>query len=344
MDKKKMWLTGMGMLGVIVFALLLVLYSNVDDLSVGKKTEKPLVKNEIEVKVATDGRVTGTDLKAFLKDEDFFDKKETIAFEEREIEVEEGLDFVESEELVSIDFLIHTVDEINELEEDAMAKDKALEVDSDDTESYKIKSGNAVVMGIDVSGWNGDIDWAKVKAEGIKYAIIRCGYRGYGSGWLVEDNCFQKNLKGAKAAGIKVGLYFFTQAIDENEAIEEAKTVVSLLGNETIDYPVFIDTEGSGSNGQGRADNLDVATRTLCCKKFCETIESYGLKSGVYASCNWFKNMLDFEELNQYVIWLAEYRSTPQFGEYYDMWQYTSRGQVDGVGGFVDLDVSYIEN
>ena len=179
-----------------------------------------------------------------------------------------------------------------------------------------------------------------MKAEGVDFAIIRCGYRGSSSGWLIEDPFFYKNLTGAKKAGIKVGLYFFTQAVNPVEAVEEASMVVSLLGDTGIDYPVFIDIEGAGGNG--RADNLDAAARTAIANAFCRTIRNAGLDAGVYSSRYWYYNNLIADELETLRIWLAEYRDTPLYTGRYDMWQYTSSGSVAGIEGRVDLNVSYL--
>lgn len=238
-----------------------------------------------------------------------------------------------------ISYLIRSEEEVNVAVEDTEAD----EVDGDDTQYTALldtqSQDNPVELGIDVSKWNGEIDWDVVKAEGVDYAIIRCGYRGSSSGWLIEDPYFWQNLQGAKKAGIKVGIYFFTQATTMVEAVEEASMVVTLLGGEAIDYPVFIDTEGAGGNG--RADGLDTDTRTIVCESFCKTIENAGYQAGVYASCNWYRNNLNMEKLSGYKIWLAEYRQTPQYEGRYDMWQYTSSGSVAGIEGRVDLNVSY---
>ena len=225
---------------------------------------------------------------------------------------------------------------------DAEAEDSAQEIsDKDKTE---IKKAQAVTgssaLGIDVSKWQGEIDWDKVKNSGIDFVIIRCGYRGSVTGSLVEDPYFLQNIKGATSSGLKVGVYFFTQATNEVEAVEEASMVVSLLGDYELQYPVFIDTEGAG--GEGRADNLDVEMRTAVCEAFCRTIENAGFEAGVYASRNWYNNNLNTSELEDYVIWLAEYRSAPLYQGYYRMWQYTSKGKVDGIEGNVDMNISYM--
>jgi len=173
----------------------------------------------------------------------------------------------------------------------------------------------------------------------VEFAIIRAGYRGSVTGSLVEDPRFEANIKGAIASGVQVGVYFFTQAVNEVEAVEEASAVLQLVQQYKLDYPIFIDTEGAGGNG--RADGLDVETRTLVCDAFCRTVENAGYEAGIYASRNWYNNMLVTNRLDNYNIWLAEYRSVPLYQGYYMMWQYTSKGQIDGIEGNVDLNIAY---
>lgn len=244
-----------------------------------------------------------------------------------------------------IDFFVHAESEIDILKEDT--KDKKLDSEDEDDSQYTAlldmeddERENAVKLGIDVSKWNGEIDWEIVKAEGVDFAIIRCGYRGSSSGLLIEDPFFYKNLTGAKKVGIKVGLYFFTQATNLVEAVEEASMAVSLLGGTKIEYPVFIDTEGAGGNG--RADNLDPGTRTAVVNAFCQTIQNAGLDAGVYSGRNWYYNNLIVDQMDAPNIWLAEYRQTPLYEGRYDMWQYTSSGSVAGIEGRVDLNISYL--
>lgn len=249
------------------------------------------------------------------------------------VTVKDKIEFVK---LDDISYLIKTEDEI-----DATAEDTAVhDVDSDDTEytgAWDDKQN--AVLGIDVSKWNGNIDWEAVKESGVRFVIIRCGYRGSKTGALVEDPYFRQNIKGATDAGLKVGIYFFTQAINQSEAVEEASMALSLVEGYELDYPIFIDTEGSG----GRADSLDTATRTAVCEAFCETVEQAGYESGVYASREWFYNNVDDDVLADYTIWLAEYRKEPLYTGRYDMWQYTSSGEINGIEGRVDLNLSYID-
>lgn len=251
------------------------------------------------------------------------------------VNVKEQVEYVAIDD---ISMLIKTEDEIDPSVEDAGKQQKMK--DRDQTEKTTLRnSSEGTAVGIDVSKWNKEIDWNKVKDAGIDFAIIRCGYRGSSTGSLIEDPYYEKNIKEALKAGIDVGVYFFTQAKNEVEAVEEASAVLSLIEGKQLRYPVFIDTEGAGGNG--RADGLDVETRTKVCKAFCVTVENAGYESGIYASKHWYNNNLDMKELKDYKIWLAEYREIPTYEGYYDFWQYTSKGKVDGIEGNVDLNISY---
>ncbi len=247
-------------------------------------------------------------------------------------------DKVEYLAIEDISLLIKTEEEIDAEAEDT-AVTEALE-DADKTEVKKLQSAAGAKPGIDVSKWNGDIDWDKVRSAGVEFAIIRAGYRGSVTGSLVEDPRFLDNIRGAAASGMPVGVYFFTQAVNEVEAVEEASAVIEMIREHNIQYPVFIDTEGAGGNG--RADGLDAETRTLVCDAFCRTIENAGYQAGVYGSRNWYNHNLYANRLENYCIWLAEYREVPIYQGYYQMWQHTSKGQVDGIEGNVDMNISYL--
>lgn len=194
------------------------------------------------------------------------------------------------------------------------------------------------INGIDVSKWNGTIDWAAVKNSGISWVMIRVGYRGSSTGVLVEDPTFKRNISGAIAAGLKVGVYFFTQAINEVEAVEEASMTINLIKPYNITYPVVIDTEAAG----GRADRISVAQRTAVCRAFAETVKASGYTPGVYASKSWFLSNVTVSQLNSYKIWLAHYTSQTNYTGKYDMWQYTDKGRVPGISTDVDLNFSYL--
>ena len=208
----------------------------------------------------------------------------------------------------------------------------------DSTGALITNSSNGI-MGIDVSKWNGTINWTAVKNSGVNYVIIRCGYRGSSTGALIQDPKFKANIQGATAAGIKVGVYFFTQAVNEVEAVEEASMVLNLVKGHKLSYPVFIDVESSG----GRADGLDRNTRTAVVSAFCRTIQNGGYSAGVYANKTWFESKMNASALSGYKIWLAQYAPAPTYkATRHDIWQYTSKGKISGISGNVDLNLSYL--
>lgn len=202
-------------------------------------------------------------------------------------------------------------------------------------------------VGIDVSVFNGSIDWNAVKSSGIDFAMIRVGFRGYGSaGTLVEDSRFRENVENAKKAGLKVGVYFVTQATNESEAIEEANWVIERIKSYKIDYPVALDVEySSESNHNGRADRLDKNTRTMLIKRFCDKIQNAGYTPIIYLNVDWAYNFVNMSQLSNYDTWIAHYKNNPNlapsYTESYTIWQYTSTGSVSGVSGSVDCNICY---
>jgi GH25 family lysozyme M1 (1,4-beta-N-acetylmuramidase) len=201
-----------------------------------------------------------------------------------------------------------------------------------------VRSGT---IGIDVSKYQTGIDWKRVKNAGINFVMIRCGYRGYGSGVLVEDPMYKSHITGAKAAGLRVGVYFFSQAINEAEAVEEASMAVSLAKKYGINMPIAIDSEYA-NGGRGRADGLSKSARTAVTKAFCDTVKSAGYTPMVYASKSWFSNHLSVSQLSGYRIWVAHYAEKCGYTGTYHIWQNTDKGKVDGVPGNVDMNISSI--
>ncbi|MCR5143882.1 MAG: hypothetical protein K6B67_01075 [Lachnospiraceae bacterium] len=195
----------------------------------------------------------------------------------------------------------------------------------------------ALGAGIDVSKFQGNIDWNRVKAAGINYAIIRCGGRYSSSRGLFEDPKFAQNIAGANAAGLQVGLYFYSTATNTNEAVEEASLAVSLAKKGKVSLPIFIDMEDPV---------IPKGQATAIADAFCRTVRSAGYSTGVYASMSWWKSYLDYGTLSQYKIWIARYNSTLSGGRYTwngrcDYWQYSESGHIDGISGTVDLDHAY---
>lgn len=189
---------------------------------------------------------------------------------------------------------------------------------------------------IDVSKYNGSISWQKV-AKACDGAIIRAGYRGYGSGKLVTDDKFKANIKAASAAGLPIGVYFVTQAVNVQEARQEAIYTMELVKGYKLDLPIFIDSE-DGDNGAGRADRgkLSRFNRTAILKAFCEEIEKGGYIAGIYAGEYWIKSYLDVNLLKKYYLWVAKY-STKKPSVPYNAWQYTDAGKISGISKNVDI-------
>ena len=246
---------------------------------------------------------------------------------------------IEYRVLDDIEYLMLTEDDIDAEKEDKAVNGAEEAADGSENTELQFQKGNAK-LGIDVSKWNKEIDWQAVKEEGIEFAIIRCGYRGAASGALVIDPMYEENIKGAIDAGIPVGVYFFTQAINEVEAVEEASMVIRLIEDYDVDYPVFLDSESAG--GKGRADKLDAEERTKIHETFLETVSAAGYETGIYASKNWLNDRINMTDLSTYTTWLAEYADVPSYDEYYHMWQYTSKGTVDGIETHVDLNLCYM--
>ena len=212
-------------------------------------------------------------------------------------------------------------------------------------------SGYQIFNGIDVSNHNGDIDWKRVKASGIDYAIIRLGYTGYSRERFSTryDTAFEYNISGARAAGLPVGVYWYSQAVNTSEARQEAQKLLAKLRSYSIDLPVFYDYEFAGVGDRGRLDYawssgaVNKATLTANAEAFCNEIQSAGYDAGVYASKSFLENQIDGASLGRkYNIWLAHYNNrTPYVGNYY-MWQYSSKGRVGGVGGNTDCNFTYL--
>ena len=216
-----------------------------------------------------------------------------------------------------------------------------------DEENLEYKDKNITSRrGVDVSKYQGAIDWMKVKAAGIDFAMIRVGARGYGSGQLTLDDNFVINIMGAKAAGLDTGVYFFTQATTEDEAVEEGNFTVGALMNYGVSYPVAVDVEWIEGD-RARTDELTPEERTALVIKYCDTVKSFGYEPIIYASRDMLIAGLLPDKLNDYDVWLSD-DYEPQDGTDYpyrfSMWQYTKKGHVDGIEGEVDLNLRFINN
>ena len=210
--------------------------------------------------------------------------------------------------------------------------------DEETGEVQYIKDGSVLsVKGIDVSKHNGDIDWEKVKNDGVSFAIIRVGYRGSTGGSIKLDETFEDNIKGAIENGIDVGVYFFTQAISVDEAIEEAEFVIDAIDGYELQYPVVWDIEEL----EGRAEDVDRETRTDACIAFLDKIKEAGYSPMIYGNLKSLLYMLNTDRIEGYDKWFAYY-SFPDYYPYaHSIWQYSSTGEVDGIKGNVDMNIAF---
>ena len=221
----------------------------------------------------------------------------------------------------------------------AMSYDKSAFVTQDQRLTYT-GAGVEPLWGVDVSKHQGEIDWNTVAQAGVDFAILRAGGRGYGSeGKLYEDECFQRNLEGARDAGLTVGVYFFSQAISEEEAKEEAAYLLELIKDGRIDGPVVFDWENIG-HSKARTDSVTGELLTKMALAFCEEIRGAGYEPMVYVNLASAYRKYDLAQLTDYPLWLAEVdRQAPSFVYDFELWQYSHSGTVPGIPGRVDLNL-----
>ena len=204
--------------------------------------------------------------------------------------------------------------------------------------SYAV-DGVSARTGVDVSVYQQDIDWQAVAADGVDFAMIRLGYRGYTEGGLMMDERFQENIRGALDAGLEVGIYFFSQAITPQEAQAEAAFVLNAIRDYEVTYPVAFDWEPITSDHTARTNGLSGDTLTQCALTFCQEIQAAGYTPAVYFNQDLGYLRYDLGELDGQTLWLAEYGTRPDFYYAFDLWQYTHTGQVAGIQGDVDLNL-----
>lgn len=219
-----------------------------------------------------------------------------------------------------------------------------LEGFSTGTDGYLAYDG--AVLGVDVSEFQGEIDWYAVKAAGIEFAIIRTGYRGMTQGLLKEDQCFQENLAGAANAGLKLGVYFFSQAVTPEEARAEAEFVVEQLDGVKLDYPIVFDWEDPIPSEELPASSLRAygatgETVSECALAFCQAVKKAGYTPCVYFNKHQSYYFYDLELLKDYDFWYAEYSPLPACCYGFRMWQYSDAGSVPGIETAVDMDLCF---
>ncbi len=195
-------------------------------------------------------------------------------------------------------------------------------------------------VGIDVSKYQGAIDWAQVKASGVDFAFVRVGYRGYGNGKIVLDDTFDYNVAEALKNDLNVGVYFFSQAMTYEEGVEEAQFVLNNVKAYNINLPIVLDTEDA-MDEDARTANLTPEERTQACIGFMDTIRAAGYETMLYANLRWIALDLDISQLHGYDIWFAQYASEPQLPYNFKIWQYSQEGTVPGISQPVDLNIGF---
>lgn len=208
-------------------------------------------------------------------------------------------------------------------------------------DGYLTCTAGESLLGVDVSEHQGEIDWQQVADAGIEFAIIRVGFRGYGSGKLVADEMAVANIEGAQAAGLKVGAYFYSQAISVEEAIAEAEFAMEILAGYTLDMPLVYDWEYVSADA--RTGSTDSDTVTACTAAFCDTVRDGGYTPMYYSNLDLAGSLFQLSELRDYPFWLAMYSDQMTYLYKISMWQYTASGTVPGIDGGVDLNLYFPE-
>ena len=261
------------------------------------------------------------------------ERQETSDSEENEAE---QIEQEEPEQITYGSYLVDVLEDVpvNSYDENAFYQEDGRICYASDTVETR--------TGIDVSVYQGDIDWGAVKNDGINFAIIRLGFRGYGeSGSMNLDRNFTANLEGAIAAGLDVGVYFFSQAITVEEAAEEAEFVLGYLDGYDLTCPVVFDWKVIGTES-ARTYGLDTETLCACANTFCSMVEEAGYEAMIYLTSYSGYIKYDLSQVMEYDFWFAQYSDTPDFYYDFQMWQYSSTGSVDGISGDVDLNLQLI--
>ena len=207
---------------------------------------------------------------------------------------------------------------------------------------YVVDGETVSIRGIDVSTYQGEIEWDKVAASGVKFVFIRLGYRGYESGLLVRDDRFEANIQGALQNGIAVGVYFVTQAVSVEEAVEEAQFVMENIRPYNVTWPIVLDIEDAAST-TARTAELTQQQRTDHAIAFCETVKEGGYRPMLYCNIRWFIEKLDITRITEYDKWFAQYFRKPFFPYAFQVWQYSSTGSIEGIKGNVDYNISFVD-
>ncbi len=272
-------------------------------------------------------------IKALKEDEEYLSAESSRVYEyygERDVISLDDMDYGDVWLEALTDVPRHTID---------FANDVRLE---DGFKHYYIDGERQNLTGIDVSYHQGDIDWEAVKADGVDFAMLRVGYRGYETGNINVDEKFHEYAQGALDAGLDIGVYFYSQAVSADEAIKEAEFVLAEISGYEIMYPVVFDWEIVGEMS-ARTNSVTYETLNQCATAFCNRIARGGHIPMIYSVKRMALMKLDLSRLEGFDFWLAEYREEPEFPYEFTMWQYASDGHVDGIEGEVDLNMSLVD-
>ena len=206
---------------------------------------------------------------------------------------------------------------------------------------YYVNGKQASWFGVDISSKQGIVDFEKLKKAGVDFVMIKVGGRGYSSGNIVLDSSYKDYMNGAKNAGLGIGVYFYSQAVDKDEVCEEAETLLELIKDYPVKYPVVFDME-SVEGDMARTDVLDISTRTELARIFLKTIKAEGYTPMLYGDKEWLVTKLDLEKLQDYDVWLSQETDTPDYPYEYTMWQYNKSGTVSGISGTAGLNISLV--
>ncbi|GFH91957.1 autolytic lysozyme [Lachnospiraceae bacterium] len=197
-------------------------------------------------------------------------------------------------------------------------------------------------LGADLSKYNGDVDFHALKESGIEFVMLRLGARGYGSGQILLDEKFEEYMNKASEAGLDIGVYFFSQAITAEEAVEESNFIIQTLTERNITYPVAFDMEYV-QNDKARVEILSKEEKTAVARAFLENIKAAGYKPMIYGTKEWLIKEINLTKLTDYDIWLSQQKDIPDYPYKFQMWQYTTEGDIPGVEGDVDLNICFVD-
>lgn len=211
-----------------------------------------------------------------------------------------------------------------------------------DIMQYVEDGKNTAYVGTDLSKYNDYVDFGKLRKAGLSFVMLRVGARGYGTGQIMPDEYFADNLKRATDAGLNVGLYFYSQAINEEEAIEEANLVLESIGEYAVTYPIAYDMEFVAGD-TARVEALSRAERTAVAKAFLDTIKDAGYVPMLYGDKEWLIRRIDLSKLTGYDVWLSEPQDIPDYPYKFSMWRYSDTADIDGIKGYANLDLSFVD-